>query len=153
MVDDRVNGDGGLPRLTVADDQLALATTDRDHAVDGLDAGLQRLFHRLAFDHAGGDAFQREVIAGFNRALAVNGTTEGINDTSDKRLTYWNGNNPPCAPDFVTFLQVGVVAQQDGANLIFFEVHGDAGHVSGKLKHLASHDLLEAVQTGDAVTE
>jgi hypothetical protein len=48
LVEDRVDGDGGLARLAVADDQLALAAADRRHGVDGLDAGLQRLAHRLA---------------------------------------------------------------------------------------------------------
>jgi hypothetical protein len=33
----------GLAGLAVADDQLALAAADRDHRVDRLDAGLQRL--------------------------------------------------------------------------------------------------------------
>ena len=55
LVDDRVEGDGGFAGLAVADDQLALAAADGDHAVDGLDAGLQRLLDRLALGDAGGD--------------------------------------------------------------------------------------------------
>ena len=34
--------DRGLAGLAVADDQLALAAADRDHRVDGLEAGLHR---------------------------------------------------------------------------------------------------------------
>ena len=60
LVDDRVERDGGLAGLAVADDQLALAAADRDHRVDGLDAGLQRLFHRLAVDDAGREALDRD---------------------------------------------------------------------------------------------
>jgi hypothetical protein len=63
LVDDRVDRDRGLARLTVADDQLALPTTDRDHAVDRLDAGLERLVHRLTCGHAGG--LHLEVASGF----------------------------------------------------------------------------------------
>ena len=48
LVDDRVDGDGGLARLAVADDQLALAPADRGHGVDGLDPRLEGLLHRLA---------------------------------------------------------------------------------------------------------
>ena len=43
LIDDGVDGDGGLAGLAVADDQLALAAADRDHRVDRLEAGLQRL--------------------------------------------------------------------------------------------------------------
>ena len=46
LVDDRVEGDGRLARLAVADDQLALPTTDGNHGVDGLDARLDRRVHR-----------------------------------------------------------------------------------------------------------
>ena len=48
LVDDRVDRDGGLAGLAVADDELALTAADRDHRVDGLDAGLERLLDRLA---------------------------------------------------------------------------------------------------------
>jgi len=43
-----------LPGLAVADDELALAAADRDHGVDGLDAGLEAGSSPLARDHAGG---------------------------------------------------------------------------------------------------
>ena len=59
VVDDRVDRDRRLAGLAVADDQLALATADRDHRVDRLDARLQRLLHRLALDDAGGLVLDR----------------------------------------------------------------------------------------------
>src|SRR5690606_26509360 len=52
LVDDRVDRDGGLARLAVADDELALTAADRDHAVDRLDAGLERLLDGLAGEDA-----------------------------------------------------------------------------------------------------
>jgi hypothetical protein len=48
LVEDRVECHGGLAGLAVADDQLALAAADRDHGVDGLEAGGHGLVHRLA---------------------------------------------------------------------------------------------------------
>src|SRR5581483_11852240 len=59
LTDDRVDADGRLAGLAVADDQLALAAADWRHSVDGLDAGLQRLAHRLAAGHAGSGVFDR----------------------------------------------------------------------------------------------
>ena len=47
-----VDRDGGLAGLAVADDQLALAAADGDQRVDGLEAGLHRLVHRLARNDA-----------------------------------------------------------------------------------------------------
>ena len=41
LVDDGVDGDGGLAGLTISNDQLTLATTDWHERVDGLDASLK----------------------------------------------------------------------------------------------------------------
>ena len=60
LVDDGVDGDGRLAGLPVADDQLALSAADGDHRVDGLEAGLQRLLHRLTVDHARGCRFEHD---------------------------------------------------------------------------------------------
>src|SRR5688572_11477553 len=40
LVNDRIDGDRRLARLTIPDDQLALASTDGNHGIDGLDASL-----------------------------------------------------------------------------------------------------------------
>jgi hypothetical protein len=53
LVDDRVDRNGGLAGLAVADDELALAAADGDHGVDGFQAGLHGLMHRLPLDDAG----------------------------------------------------------------------------------------------------
>src|SRR5205823_13028239 len=42
LVDDRVDRDRALAGLTIADDQLALSATDREHRIDRLDARLHR---------------------------------------------------------------------------------------------------------------
>src|SRR5207253_3148085 len=52
LIDDRIDRDGRLADTAVTDDQLALTTADRDHRVDGLETGLQRLFHRLTDNDA-----------------------------------------------------------------------------------------------------
>ena len=84
LVDHRVHADGGLARGTVADDQFALAAADRDHRVNGHDAGLDRLADGFAPDDAGGDFFdgiKRFVLDG---ALAVNRLAEGIDDAAEQ---------------------------------------------------------------------
>src|SRR3546814_6816501 len=45
LVDEGVDGYGGLAGLAVADDQLALAAADGDQGVDGLEAGLRSEEH------------------------------------------------------------------------------------------------------------
>ena len=54
LVDDGVDGDGGLAGLAIANDQLTLATAHRDERVDGLEAGEHGLGHGLSGDDSGG---------------------------------------------------------------------------------------------------
>ena len=58
LVEDRVQGNGGLAGLAVTDDQFTLSPADRCHRVDRLDASLQRLCHRLPRGHAWSWGFQ-----------------------------------------------------------------------------------------------
>lgn len=45
LVDDGINGDGGLAGLSVTNDQLSLSSTNGHEAVDCLETGLHRLVH------------------------------------------------------------------------------------------------------------
>ena len=57
------------------------------------------------------------------------------------------------AAHFFAFLDVLIFAQQHRADLIFFEVHGDAGNAVAELNQFAGHDLFEAMDTRDAVAD
>jgi hypothetical protein len=85
LVDDRVDADGGLARLAVADDQLALPASDGDHGVDGLEARLERLLHGAPVHDARRIALDIAELLGFDRSLAVDGLPEGIHHAPDER--------------------------------------------------------------------
>jgi len=156
LVDDRVDRDGGLAGAAVADDELALAAADRDHRVDGLEAGLHRLADRLADDDARG---LRLDLAGHrrgDRALPVDRAAERVDDAADHRRTHRDLEHAGGAADLVALLELEVIAEHDGADVVLFEVEGEGGDgLTGlgglDLEHLAGHRLLEAVDAGDAV--
>ncbi len=75
LVDDRVDRHRGLAGLTVTDDELTLAAANGDHRVDGLDAGLQRLVHRLAVHHAGRLQLERATALGDDLAQTIDRLT------------------------------------------------------------------------------
>ena len=86
LVEDRVDGDGGLAGLAVADDELALASADRGHGVDGLDPGLKRLVDRLSAGdpHRGG--LDQSGLAGDDRPSVVDRLAERVDDPADHPL-------------------------------------------------------------------
>ena len=71
LVDNGINGDRSLTSLTVTDDQLTLATADRDHGIDCLNTGLKRGIYGFSLDNAVSDTLDPAEMIGLDRAFAV----------------------------------------------------------------------------------
>ncbi len=153
LVDDRVDRDGGLAGLAVADDQLALAAADRDQRVDRLEAGLHRLVHRLARNDARGLHFDAAAFDTLKRTLAVDRIAEAIDHTAEQTLSDRHVDDGAGPFDGVAFLDVTVVTENHDADVVGFEVQRHALDAAGEFDHLAGLDLVEAVDARDAVAD
>ena len=83
LVDDGIQADRSLAGLPVADDQLTLAPSDRDHGVDRLDAGLQRHINGRAFNDARRRAFNGTRLRGMDRTLAVDRLAQCVDNAAE----------------------------------------------------------------------
>ena len=151
LVDDRVDRDRRLAGLAVADDQLALAAADRHHRVDRLQAGLHRLRHRLAPDHARRDLLDDVGHLGVDRTLAVDRLAERVDDAADQLGADRHFENAARALDRVAFGDVLVLAQHHRADRVALEVEREAERVVRELEHLALHHVRQPVNAADAV--
>lgn len=84
LVEDGIQSDGGLSGLTVTDNQLTLATADGNHSIDGLETGLDGLVDRATGQNARGLDLGTGSLLGVEGTLAVNGVTEGVDDTAEQ---------------------------------------------------------------------
>ena len=139
--EDRVDRDGGLAGLAVADDELPLAAADRRHRVDGLDAGLQRLVHRLAADDAGRLHLEAAHLGGGDRALAVDRATEPVDHPTDERVADGDREDAPGRLDRATLLHVAGLAEDDRTDRGFVEVQREAEGAALELEHLVDRRL------------
>ncbi len=151
LVDDRVDGHRRLAGLAVADDQLALAAADRDHGVDRLVAGLHRLRHRLAPDHARGHLLDRLAELGVERALAVDRLAERIQHATQQLRTNRHFKDAAGGLGDGAFAQVLVVTQHDRTDRVALEVQRQREGVVRQFDHLALHRIGQAVDLHDAV--
>src|SRR6266851_3621153 len=126
---------------------------DGNHRVDGLDAGSHGLADRLAVDDAGGEALDGERVRRVDGALVVDWLTERVDDAANHGLADGHGHDLAGALDGVAFLDLGVVAEEHGSDLVLVEVHGESGDAVGELDELAGHDLVQTVDARDAVAE
>ena len=85
--------------------------------------------------------------------LVVDGLAQRVHDAADQGIAHGHAHDAAGALDFVAFLDLGVFAEDHHADLIFFQVHGDAGDAVREAEQLAGHDLVEAVDAGDAVAQ
>ena len=153
LVENRIDRNRGLPRLTVADDQLPLTPADRHHRVDRLQAGLQRLLDRLPIHHAGRQPLDRRERLGRDRSFAVDWLTERVHDAAEQLVAHRYRDDAARALDQVPFLDLLELAQEHRADAFFLEVQRDAEHAVRKLEHLAGHRILHTVHPRDAVAD
>ena len=113
LVDDGIDGDGGLAGGAVADDQLPLAPPDGNHGVDGLDSGLHRGVHRLAHHHVGSNRFGGTAAGGGYRPLAVQRPAQGVDHAADEGVADRDFDDPASGAHPVAFFD-GVGVAQDG---------------------------------------
>src|SRR5262249_28139578 len=137
----------------VADDQLALAATDRDQRVDGLEAGRHRLMHRLARNDARRLDVHAGALVGLDRALAVDRIAERVDHAAEQALAYRHVHDGAGALDGLAFLDLTVGAEDHDADVVGFEVQRHAADAVLELDHLTGLDVVEAVDAGDAVAD
>src|SRR5690606_29210784 len=111
LVDDGVDCQGSLTDLTVTDDQLALATADRNHGVNRLVASLYRLVDRLTPDHARCNFFHRVGSLGIDRTFAIDRVAQGVDHATQQFRTNRNFQNAAGALGAHAFCKAGVGTQ------------------------------------------
>merc|ERR1719220_1869092 len=152
LVDDGVNGDGGLASLPVSDDQLTLATANGHKGINSLDAGLHRLGHGLPGDDAGSLQANPEPLAGSQGTLAVNGVAKGINDPAETLHADGDVDDGTSPLDNIALLDELVVTEDDNTNVVRLQVEGHAFQARAEFHHLLSLDVLQAIDTSHTVS-
>ena len=150
LVEDGVDRNGGLARLAVAQNQLALAAPDGNERIDDLEAGLERHGDGRAVHDGRGGAFDGQALAGGHRPVAIEWPTERVDDASQQSVADGHVHDPARALDFIAGVQMPVFAEQHDADLVLVHVERDAEHAAGKLEQLLEAHAGKAGDLGDA---
>ena len=153
LVQDRIHRDGGLTGLTVADDQLTLSTTDREHRVDGEDTGLQRLIDRLTIDDARCRLLDGTVLVLMDRTEAVDRLTEGVYDTTEVVVGYRHTGHTTGTHTAAALAESGLVTEEDDTDAVPLDVLYHTLGAVIELDDLTIHGMIEAVHDGDTITD
>lgn len=136
LVEDGVNGDSGLAGLTVTNDKLTLATTNRNHGVDGLETSHHGLVDGATRQDTGGLDGGTATLSSLNGALAVDGVTESVDNTAKEAGTDGNVDNLASTLDGVALLDETIVTKDGNTNVVGFQVETHATNTRGEFHHL-----------------
>ena len=148
LVEDRVDQDRRLAGRAVADDQLALAAADVRHRVDRLDAGHERLLHRLTRDHARRLELERPSLGRLDRAAPVERVAERVDDATEQRLADGDARDLAGAAGRLALAHLLPLAEERGADVVLLEVEGEAGDAVLELEHLHRDRRSRARRSG-----
>ena len=136
----------------IADDQLALAATDRNHRVDRHDAGLHRLTDAAALDDAGRDFFHRIKCFRFDSALAIERLAEGVDDATEQRLARPGpeSKSPVVLTSSPSDILVGSPSKIAPTS-VSSRLSASPKTPLGKFDHLVQHHVAQSFDARDAV--
>ena len=153
LVQDRIKRHSRLTGLTVANDQLALATANGDHRVDGLQARRHRLADRFARDDARRLAVCHPAFRRVDRTLTVERIAKAVHNATQKAVARRHVHDRVRALDGVAFFNVAVGAEDHDADVVAFQVQRHALNATGEFDHLTGLHIVEAVDPRDPVTD
>ena len=150
LVEDGVDRNGGLARLAVAENQLALAAPNGNERIDDFDAGLERHRDGRAVHDGRGGAFDGQALAGGHRPVAIEWPTERVDDASQQSIAHGHVHDPARALDFISRVQMPVFAEQNDANFVRVHVERNAEHIAGKCHQFIKAHAGKTGHLGDA---
>ena len=153
LVEYSVDSNCCLSCLTVADDQLTLSASDRNHGIDRLETGLQRFGHRLTENHARSLSLKRHLTkVSLNPSPAVQRLAKGVDHTADHTLADMQRSDPACAPYGHSLLNLIGRSQQHCSDIIFLKIHDYSLDAILELQEFAGLRLLKSMNPDHAVT-
>ena len=137
LVQNGVDRDGRFARLSIAENQFALPTSDRNERIDNLQSRLQRHDYGRAVHDGRRRALDRQALVPRHRAFAVKRFAQRVDHPSQQTVSHRYVHDPPGAFDFVARVQILIFAEQDHADFVLIHVECDAQQIATE-----SHQLL-----------
>ncbi len=154
LVDDGVDSDGGLTGLTVTDDELTLATADRDHSIDSLQTCLERTLYRLAENYARSLTLKRHLeLLAFDLSHTIEWLTQWVDDTAEHVLIDLNRGNALGALYYHALLDLLSTAEEHSTHIVFLQVHDDGHDTILEFQQLVHLGIAQTIDTSHTVTD
>jgi hypothetical protein len=150
LADNRVQRDGRLAGLAVAENQFPLTASDRNQCVDDLQARLQRFRDRCAVHDGWCRALYRQALSRGHRPFAIKRPSQRIDDTPQQAITNHDIRHAAGTLYLIPRLQVPVITEQHDADVGLVHIESNAGHTARKRDQLLEAYTGNARHPGDS---
>mmetsp|Transcript_6933 Transcript_6933/g.8766 ORF Transcript_6933/g.8766 Transcript_6933/m.8766 type:complete len:245 (+) Transcript_6933:4795-5529(+) len=152
LVDNGINGNGGLTSLTITNNKLTLSTSNGDQGINGLESGKHGLGNGLSGDNSWSLNFSTRALAVVKRGTSINWLSNTINNTSKKFRSNWNIYNGSGTLDSVSLKNITIISKDYHSNIVLLKVQGHTTKTTGENNHLSCLDVGKTVNTGDTIS-
>mmetsp|Transcript_7454 Transcript_7454/g.9250 ORF Transcript_7454/g.9250 Transcript_7454/m.9250 type:complete len:435 (-) Transcript_7454:852-2156(-) len=122
LVNNGINGDGGLTRLTISNDKLTLSTPNWDEGINGLKTSKHRLGDRLPGD----DTWSLDLSTGPGTIIqtgpAINRLSNTIYYTAEQLLSNRNIHNRSGTLNRISLEDITIISENHHSNVILLKV-------------------------------
>ena len=118
LVEDGVDGDGGLSGLSITDDELSLSTTDGNHGVDRLESSQHGLRDGLSGKDSGSLDLRSSSLGGLDRSFSIDGVTQGVDDSTQHGRSDRNIDDVSSSLDGISLLDESIVTEDGDSNVV-----------------------------------
>ena len=132
LVENSVERYGGLACLAIAENQLALAAPNGYERINDFNASLKRHNYGRAVHDGHRGAFNRQTLAGSHRSIAVERPAKRVDHAAQQAIAHSHVHDPAGALNFISCIEMPVLAEQNDADFVRVYVECDAGHIAGK---------------------
>jgi len=153
LVQDGVESDGGLSGLSIANDQLSLASADWHQGVDGLETGLHWLVHGLSGDDTGGFDVDSSSLFGVDWAFAVDRVSERVDNSAEELWADWDVHDSASSSYDVALFDLSIVTEHDDTDVVWLQVQSHTLDAAIELNHLFGLDVLQTVHSSNTISD
>jgi hypothetical protein len=153
LVEDSVDGDGGLSSLPVSDDQLTLSTSNGNHGVNRFESSQHGLRDGLTGENSGSLDLSTSTFSGDDRSLSIDRVSESIDDTSEHVGSNRHIDNRSSTLDGISFLNETIVSEDGDTNVVGLQVQTHTTDTGRELNHLFSLYIPKTINTSNSVTD
>ena len=152
LVQNGIQCNGSLTCLSVTDDQLTLATADREHGVNGKNTCFQRNCYRFSLNDPRCRILYRTIPVCLNLAFTIDRCSQSIYNPSDKSVTYRHTCLFLGSCHLCSFFDSCIFTEQDTSDAVCTDILNHTFQTILKGYNLAIHSMINTMYRGDTIS-